>query len=211
MSIADLRKDYTLASLTEADVAADPIEQFSRWFDQALQAQVVEPNAMSLATVGVEGKPSSRIVLLKDFDHGGFTWFTGYDSRKGRELALNPHAALLFHWGDLERQVHIEGRVERVPPSESDAYFVIRPLKSRIGVHASDQSKPVENRGVLEARFTEAAAQYGEHPPRPERWGGFRLIPERLEFWQGRRSRLHDRIAYTLNTEGAWQIGRLQP
>lgn len=211
MSIADLRKDYALATLNEADVAADPVEQFSRWFEQAKQALVAEPNAMSLATVGAEGKPSSRIVLLKGFDDRGFTWFTGYDSRKGRELAMNPHAALLFHWGDLERQVHIEGRVERVSAAESDDYFSIRPLKSRIGVHASDQSKPIENRGVLEARFAEAEARFGEHPPRPDRWGGFRLVPERFEFWQGRRSRLHDRIAYTRDERGNWRIERLQP
>lgn len=211
MSIADLRKDYALATLTESEVAADPLEQFSCWFEQAKQVLIAEPNAMSLATVGAEGKPSSRIVLLKGFDHGGFTWFTGYDSRKGRELDGNPHAALLFHWGELERQVRIEGRVERVPAAESDAYFDIRPLKSRIGVYASDQSQPIENRSVLETRFAEAETRYGEHPPRPERWGGFRLIPERFEFWQGRRSRLHDRIAYTLDEQGAWRIGRLQP
>ncbi len=211
MSIADLRKDYALATLTKAEVAADPVQQFSQWFDQAKQVMAAEPNAMSLATVGAEGKPSLRIVLLKGFDHSGFTWFTGYDSRKGRELGLNPHAALLFHWGELERQVRIEGRVERVPAAESDAYFDIRPLKSRIGVHASDQSKPIENRGVLETRFAEAEARFGAHPPRPERWGGFRLIPERFEFWQGRRSRLHDRIEYTLDEQGNWHIGRLQP
>ena len=211
MSITDLRKDYSLASLTEADVAADPFDQFSKWFDQAVQAEIAEPNAMGLSTVGEQGQPSSRIVLLKGFDQAGFTWFTSYDSRKGRALAGNPRAALLFHWGDLERQIHIEGRVERVPSIESDEYFAIRPLKSRLGAIASEQSKPIENRQILEDRFAEAEAQYGEHPPRPERWGGFRLIPERFEFWQGRRSRLHDRIAYTVDANGAWQIGRLQP
>lgn len=211
MSIADLRRDYTLASLTEADVAADPIEQFSKWFDQALLAQIAEPNAMSLATVGAESRPSARIVLLKGFDHRGFTWFTSYDSRKGRDLGINPYAALLFFWGGLERQVHIEGRVERVSVAESDAYFDSRPLKSRLGALASDQSKPVANRQDLEARFAEAEAQYREHPARPDRWGGYRLMPDRLEFWQGRHSRLHDRIAYTLDEEGIWRIGRLQP
>ncbi|OGB20791.1 MAG: pyridoxamine 5'-phosphate oxidase [Burkholderiales bacterium RIFCSPLOWO2_02_FULL_57_36] len=211
MSIADLRTEYTLASLTEADVAADPIAQFSKWFDQALQAQLAEANAMSLATVSAEGRPSSRIVLLKGFDHRGFTWFTSYDSRKGQDLSVNPYAALLFFWSGLERQVHIEGRVERVSAAESDEYFDIRPLKSRIGAIASDQSKPVDDRLVLETRFAEVSAQCGEHPPRPERWGGYRLMPDRLEFWQGRRSRLHDRIAYTLDAEGAWRIGRLQP
>lgn len=211
MSIADLRTEYTLASLTETDVAADPIEQFSKWFDQAVQAKVAEPNAMTLATVDAEGRPSSRIVLLKGFDHRGFTWFTSYDSRKGRDLSVNPYAALLFFWGDLQRQVHIEGRVERVSAAESDEYFDIRPLMSRIGAIASDQSKPVANREALEAQFTAAEAQYGEHPVRPERWGGYRLMPDRLEFWQGRRSRLHDRIAYSLDAEGVWRIGRLQP
>lgn len=211
MSIADLRTEYTLASLSENEVLADPIEQFSKWFDQAVQAKVAEPNAMTLATVDAESRPSSRIVLLKGFDHRGFTWFTSYDSRKGRDLSVNPYAALLFFWGDLQRQVHIEGRVERVPSIESDEYFDIRPLASRIGALASDQSKPVANRQVLEDRFAEVEAQYGEHPVRPERWGGFRLMPDRLEFWQGRRSRLHDRIAYTLDAEGVWRIGRLQP
>ena len=211
MSIADLRTEYTLASLTETDVAADPIAQFTKWFDQALQAQLAEANAMSLATVDAEGRPSSRIVLLKGFDHRGFTWFTSYDSRKGQDLSVNPYAALLFFWGGLERQVHIEGRVERVSAAESDEYFDIRPLKSRIGALASDQSKPVANRQALEAQFATAEAQYGEHPARPDRWGGYRLMPDRLEFWQGRRSRLHDRIAYTLDAEGGWHIGRLQP
>lgn len=211
MSIADLRTEYTLASLSEDEVSADPIEQFSKWFDQAVQAKVAEPNAMTLATVDAESRPSSRIVLLKGFDHRGFTWFTSYDSRKGRDLSVNPYAALLFFWGDLQRQVHIEGRVERVPSIESDEYFDIRPLASRIGALASDQSKPVANRQVLEDRFAEVEAQYGEHPVRPERWGGYRLMPDRLEFWQGRRSRLHDRIAYTLDAEGVWRIGRLQP
>lgn len=211
MSIADLRTEYTMASLTEAEVAADPIEQFSRWFEQALAAQVAEPNAMSLATVSAEARPSSRIVLLKGFDHRGFTWFTSYDSRKGRDLSVNPYAALLFHWGALERQVHIEGRVEPVPAAESDEYFDIRPLKSRLGALASDQSKPIENRQLLEQRFAAAAVQYGDHPPRPERWGGYRLMPDRLEFWQGRESRLHDRVAYTLDAEGGWRIARLQP
>lgn len=211
MSITDLRKDYTLASLTKADIAADPIEQFSRWFDQALQAQVVEPNAMSVATVGADGRPSSRVMLLKGFDQRGFTWFTSYDSRKGRELSGNPFAALLFHWSALERQVHIEGRVERVSSAESDEYFYSRPLKSRVGALASDQGRPIADRSFLDARFTEAVAQHGDHPPRPDRWGGYRLMPDRLEFWQGRSSRLHDRIAYTLDAEGSWCIGRLQP
>lgn len=210
MSIADLRKDYTLGCLTGTDMSADPVQQFSQWFDQALQAQTPEPNAMSLSTVSGD-RPSSRIVLLKGFDHRGFTWFTSYDSRKGRELSCNPYAALLFHWGSLERQVHIEGRVERVPDAESDEYFHSRPLQSRLGALASDQSRPIADRRLLDARFEEMAARHGDHPPRPEHWGGYRLMPDRFEFWQGRSSRLHDRIAYLLDADGGWRICRLQP
>jgi pyridoxamine 5'-phosphate oxidase len=210
MSIADLRKEYMRASLDEQDTDENPIAQFERWFHEARQADVPEPNAMSVATVGANGRPSSRILLLKDMGPDGFTWFTNYESRKGRELAENPYAALLFLWIELERQVRIEGRVERVPEAESDAYFNIRPLGSRIGAIASAQSRAVDNRQTLEKQFLHTEQKYGENPPRPAHWGGYRLIPDAIEFWQGRSSRLHDRILYTLH-DGAWRRQRLQP
>lgn len=210
-SIADLRRDYSHASLSETEVAADPITQFGRWFEQARKADVPEANAMSLATVAADGRPSSRIVLIKQFDAGGFVWFTNYASRKGRELEQNPHAALLFHWIELERQVRIEGRVEKIAAADSDAYFGSRPLLSRLGAIASEQSAPVASRELLEQRFAQVQQESGAQPTRPERWGGYRLLPERVEFWQGRQSRLHDRILYTLGTAGEWQRTRLQP
>jgi len=211
MSIADLRKDYSRASLTEADVHPNPIEQFSKWFGEALSAQVPEANAMSVSTASADGRPSSRILLIKDFDQRGFTFFTNYESRKGRELDSNPFAALLFYWIELERQVRIEGRVERISDAENDAYYNSRPVKSRLGAIASAQSRPVASREVLEARVREVEAQYGEHPVRPPHWGGYRLVPDYLEFWQGRPSRLHDRIAYQRQADGSWQLQRLQP
>jgi pyridoxamine 5'-phosphate oxidase len=211
MSIADLRKEYSRHSLTEADVHAEPIEQFKKWFGEAISAQVPEANAMSVATIGASGRPSSRILLIKEFDQRGFTWFTNYDSRKGRELDQHPYAALLFHWIELERQVRIEGRVERIAAAESERYFQSRPLGSRIGAIASAQSRPIADRLLLEEQYAEAEQQYGEHPPRPAHWGGYRLIPDYIEFWQGRPSRLHDRIAYTLCADGSWQRQRLQP
>jgi pyridoxamine 5'-phosphate oxidase len=211
MSIAQLRKDYSRASLTEADVDPDPIRQFSSWFRQALDAGVPEANAMSVATVGADGRPSSRILLIKDVDSAGFTWFTNYASRKGRELAIHPHAALLFHWIELERQVRIEGRVEKLPEAQSDAYFQSRPLNSRLGALASAQSEPIASREALEQRFAETEAACGEQPVRPAHWGGYLLVPDRVEFWQGRPSRLHDRILYTRQDDGAWRRERLQP
>ncbi|MBK4733279.1 pyridoxamine 5'-phosphate oxidase [Noviherbaspirillum pedocola] len=210
-SIAHLRKDYSQASLSEADVDPNPFAQFATWFDEALKAEVPEANAMSVATVGADGRPSSRILLIKDFDARGFTWYTNYASRKGRELAAHPYAALLFHWIPLERQVRIEGRVEQVPAEESDAYFAVRPLKSRLGAIASSQSETIENRAALEDRFARVESEYGDAPTRPAHWGGYRLIPDSIEFWQGRPSRLHDRIRYLLQADGTWRRERLQP
>jgi pyridoxamine 5'-phosphate oxidase len=210
-TVAALRKDYGQDSLNEADVADDPFDQFTTWFEQALTAEVNEPNAMNLATVDAGGKPTSRIVLIKQFDRRGFTWYTNYDSQKGRQLAANPHAALLFFWSELERQIRIEGVVERTSAEESDKYFHSRPLKSRLAAIASTQSAPIANRAALEQHYESIARQYGESPPRPDNWGGFRLVPQRIEFWQGRRSRFHDRIVYALQDDGSWTRQRLQP
>ena len=210
-AVANLRKDYGQATLSEHDVALDPIVQFNAWFEQALKAEVNEPNAMSVATVDGNGRPTSRIVLIKQFDERGFTWYTNYDSQKGRQLAAIPFAALLFFWPELERQVRIEGKVVRTSAEESDTYFHSRPLKSRLAAIASAQSMPIANRAALEHHYDAVAQQFGEEPPRPDHWGGFRLVPERLEFWQGRRSRFHDRIVYTLQPDGSWQRERLQP
>lgn len=211
MSIADLRKDYVQASLSESDVDPDPIRQFGKWFEEALSAQLPEPNAMSVATVSADGRPSSRILLIKEFDARGFVWFTNYASRKGQDLQANPYAAMLFFWMELERQVRIEGKVERVSEAESEAYFQSRPLMSRLGAIASQQSRPIDSRQTLENRLAEVKEQYGEQPARPAHWGGYRLVPEAIEFWQGRSSRLHDRILYTGSAAGSWQIQRLQP
>jgi pyridoxamine 5'-phosphate oxidase len=210
-SVHALRKDYGQDSLNESDVAPDPFDQFNAWFEQALAAEVNEPNAMNVATVDAEGRPSSRIVLIKQFDRRGFTWYTNYDSQKGRQLAANPHAALLFFWSELERQIRIEGVVERTSAEESDKYFNSRPLKSRLAAIASAQSAPIANRAALEQHYDAVGRQYGDAPPRPDNWGGFRLVPQRIEFWQGRRSRFHDRIVYTLQADGSWTRQRLQP
>jgi pyridoxamine 5'-phosphate oxidase len=209
--VADLRKDYGQASLDERDVADDPIQQFTRWFEEALKAEVNEPNAMGVSTVDEQGRPSSRIVLVKQFDARGFTWYTNYDSQKGQQLNGNPFAALLFFWSELERQVRIEGRVERTTAEESDKYFNSRPLKSRLSAIASHQSAPIASRAELEHNYEDVARQVGEAPQRPPHWGGFRLVPERIEFWQGRRSRFHDRIVYTRQEDGSWTRQRLQP
>jgi len=210
-AVADLRKDYGQATLDEGDVLDDPIEQFTAWFEQALKAEVNEPNAMTLATVAADGRPSSRIVLVKQFDPRGFTWYTNYESKKARDLSDNSHAALLFFWSELERQVRIEGRVERTAPEESDRYFRSRPLKSRLSAIASEQSAPIASRAQLEANYEAVAQQAGDDPARPANWGGFRLVPERIEFWQGRRSRFHDRIVYERQADRSWVRQRLQP
>lgn len=209
-SIAQLRKNYTFGQLSETEVPRDPLPLFQLWFDQAVQAQCPEPNSMTLATADQAGNPSARIVLLKGADQNGFTFFTNYQSQKGRELALRPQAALLFHWHELERQIRIKGMVERVSPAESDEYFHSRPVASRLGAWASPQSSQIPNRAFLEEAEKRLQAEFGDTPPRPEHWGGYRLQPTEIEFWQGRPSRLHDRIHYKL--EGSsWKIERLAP
>ena len=209
-SLAALRKSYERAELGESHSAADPLDQFERWLGEAVSAQVPEPNAMTLATVGSDLRPSTRIVLIKGYDARGLVWYTNYDSRKGQELAGNPFAALQFHWVELERVVRIEGAVERTSDAESDAYFASRPLDSRIGAWASPQSEVIESRAVLVGNAAKFAAKFLMSPPRPPHWGGFRLRPDAWEFWQGRKSRLHDRLRYRL-VEGAWVRERLAP
>ena len=210
-SIADLRKSYERAELSEADSESDPLQQFERWLREAIAGEVPEPTAMTLATVAANLRPSTRVVLLKGNDPRGLVWYTNYDSRKGQELAGNPYAALQFHWVELERLVRIEGVVEKVDAAESDAYFACRPLDSRIGAWASPQSQVISGRAVLVANAARYAAQFLLHPPRPPHWGGYRLVPDSWQFWQGRKSRLHDRLRYTLQGDGAWLRERLAP
>ena len=211
MTLAELRREYTLAGLRRADLDADAIGQFQKWFAQALTAEIVEPNAMTLATVGADGQPSTRIVLLKGVDERGFSFFTNYESRKGRELAGNPKAALTFFWAGLERQVSIGGTVKKLSREESEAYFAVRPIGSQRGAWVSKQSTIVENRAYLEKRLGEVTAELGEKVPMPPYWGGYVLEPTSVEFWQGRPNRLHDRFRYTRGSGGSWKIERLSP
>ena len=208
--IAQLRKSYERAALDESASHADPLQQFAAWMAEAVSAQLPEPNAMTLATVGADGRPSTRVVLVKGWDERGIVWYTNYASRKGRELGVHPHAALQFHWVELERVVRIEGTVSKVADAESDAYYASRPLDSRIGAWASPQSEVIPSRAVLVANAARYGAQYLMNPPRPPHWGGYRLAPDRWEFWQGRPSRLHDRLRYRLE-DGSWVRERLAP
>lgn len=211
--VADLRQNYTFTDLSETEVDSDPIKQFATWFEEALNADLLEPNAMTLATASGDGKPSARIVLLKGYDERGFVFYTNYESTKGRQLIANPQAALVFLWDKLERQIRIEGKVVKLDGEESDNYFHSRPVGSQIGAWTSDQSRVIPNREVLEKRQQELVQKYsdGATIPRPPHWGGFRLIPDAIEFWQGRPSRLHDRLVYRLQDDATWKIVRLSP
>jgi pyridoxamine 5'-phosphate oxidase len=208
--IAALRKSYERAELDESACDANPLTQFHHWLQEAIAAQVPEPNAMTLATLGANGRPSTRVVLIKGYDEQGLVWYTNYNSRKGRELAGNPFAALQFHWVELERTVRIEGKVHQVSAQQSDAYYASRPLDSRLGAWASPQSEVIRSRAVLVANAAKAAAVHGLNPTRPPHWGGYCLVPDEWQFWQGRKSRLHDRIRYRLD-DGQWLRERLAP
>ncbi|MBD2136661.1 pyridoxamine 5'-phosphate oxidase [Anabaena sp. FACHB-1237] len=211
-SIADLRRDYSLQDLNEKDVDHNPFKQFQTWFSQAVEAQLTEPNAMTLATCTPDGQPAARMVLLKDVDEQGFVLFTNYNSHKGQELAINPQAALVFWWAELERQVRVVGTVEKISSAQSDSYFEVRPPKSRLGAWASNQSEVIPSREILEQQLKDFERKYeNQEVPRPPHWGGYRVIPTKIEFWQGRSSRLHDRLLYTRLEDGSWKIERLSP
>jgi pyridoxamine 5'-phosphate oxidase len=211
-TIADIRKEYMLETLDEKGAEANAIRQFDKWWQEATTSTIDEINAMTLATATPDGKPSARIVLLKGYDDNGFVFFTNYESNKGKELAANPNACLVFFWKELERQVRLEGRVEKVSNEESDAYFFSRPQGSQVGAWASPQSTVIDNREVIEANVTKYTSQFELQPlQRPPHWGGYRLKPQLIEFWQGRESRLHDRLQYTLQTNNDWKIERLAP
>jgi pyridoxamine 5'-phosphate oxidase len=209
--LAQMRRNYEQAALDESHVLADPLAQFQKWFDEAVAAKALEANAMTLATVGEGGRPSTRVVLLKGLDARGLVWYTNYDSRKGKELAANEWGALQFFWPELERVVRVEGRVEKISEAESDAYYRTRPLGSRIGAWASPQSEVIASREVLEATWAENQARQGQDPVRPKHWGGYRLTPAYWEFWQGRTSRLHDRLCFERQDDGTWALTRLAP
>ncbi len=211
-NLADLRENYTRGGLSEADAGDDPVALFRRWFDQALEADLPEPNAMTLATVGAGGLPAARVVLLKGHDERGFTFFSNYESRKGREIAANPHVALVFLWHQLERQVRVEGPADVVTAAESDAYYASRPAGSRLGAWASRQSEVIPDRALLEREQAELLARFADgNIPRPANWGGYRVVPRVIEFWQGRPSRLHDRVRFARRPDGAWARDRLSP
>ena len=210
ISLADMRKSYQSAELLEDSAQNHPMRQFEQWLQEAIQAEVPEPNAMTLATVGSDMRPSTRVVLIKGCDEHGVVWYTNYNSRKGQELAGNPYASLQFHWVELERVVRIEGRVSKVSEEESDAYFHSRPLDSRIGAWASPQSQVIASRAQLVTQAASYMTKFGSQPPRPPHWGGYRLTPDRWEFWQGGVARLHDRLVYRL-ADGQWDKKRLAP
>ena len=210
-SIADIRRDYKLQSLLETDVTQNPIQQFTKWWQEAIDSNIDEVNAMTLATSTLDGKPSARTVLLKDYDEQGFVFFTNYNSHKGKELNENPNAALVFFWKELERQIRIEGTVQKIEGDKSDNYFNSRPISSRIGAWSSPQSDVIESREILEANEQNFKEKFGEIIPRPIHWGGYIIQPNLIEFWQGRSSRLHDRLQYKLMENGVWKIERLAP